>query len=96
MAAKTVRLVDLPGRSRGDVFATDVSSRSGAIRALRAGAVAVTTADDYGAITIHRDDDGLFRCEFMRHRITFDATSFSCLKDVAEWLRTWWPKLRSI
>jgi len=98
MATKTVpkgdvRLMDLPGVEGGTLRAITVSSRTNAMEMLRLGAAAITRADDTGALVVYRDDEDMFRCEFMRHRRTVNLGRYKYLAAVDEWLRQWWPEM---
>lgn len=84
----------LPGTLK-DVEAASVKTRSSAIQQLRQ-KTAITAAGDYGALIVWFDDDGLFRCEFMRHCKTVNASQFKYLAAVDEWLRKWFPLLNAV
>jgi len=81
----------LPG-TRRDVEAVSVQSRSAAIRALR-NKQASTAAGDHGALNVWIDDEGLFRCEFMRRCRSVNAERFAYMAAVDAWLRAWFPCL---
>ena len=84
-------LKGLPGTS-GDVEAFAVRSRSAVLRCLRK-QKAATAAGDHGALNVWIDDDGLFRCEFMRRCRTIDISRFAYVAAVDAWLRKWFPCL---
>lgn len=85
-------LSGLPGTSE-DKEATIVQSVSGVLRALASGKTP-TAAGDNGAINVWVDDEGKFRCEFMRWRSTVDAQVFQFKKQVAAWLKVWFPQMQ--
>lgn len=87
-----IALSGLPGTD-GDVEAVEVSSVSAAINALRRGQ-AITAAGSTGALNVHKDLSGRYRCEFMRRRQTVDEKTFKFLGAVFEWLKVWFPKMR--
>ncbi len=84
-------LIGLPGVKGGKI--ADVSfakSVSGAMKVLRTHR-AVTGAGDHGAWTVWRDDDGKYRCDFSRHRVTVNEIVADTKRAVRGWLTAWVP-----
>jgi hypothetical protein len=89
------RYVGLPG-VKGGVLESDASfkkSVSGFIRGLTPTNRVVSGACDYGAITVWRDDDGMYRADFCRRMIVIDGIVVKKKVTVAKWLKTWIPKM---
>lgn len=59
-----------------------------AVKWLRRG-MAVTGADDFGAINAYNDRDGKYRCEAMRWQQTVDSQIFTSLAQVRKWWVAW-------
>lgn len=54
---------------------------------------AITAAGDRGAVTVWRGDDGKYRCSFCRHRMDLAFGMYETKKEVAEWLKVWFPEI---
>lgn len=63
-------------------------SAAAAIRLLRK-RIAVTTADDYGAINAYDQKDGKYRCEAYRWLQVVDSQVFDSLSQVRHWWVKW-------
>jgi hypothetical protein len=81
-------LIGLPGVKGGIRVCEYFRSISGCRRILRDG-LAATAAADNGAINVWRDDEGSYRCEAYRYKLTIAAESFSSFAKVADWLKVW-------
>lgn len=88
------RFVNLAGVEGGVIegdqgrFVGTVSQAMKALREVRL----CSAAGDHGAVTVWRDDAGLFRCDFSRHRNTVATALWSKKVEVQAWLREWLPK----
>ena len=83
----------LPNTSE-DVNAVRVSSRTKAIESIRLN-MPITSSGDRGSINVWIDDDLNWRCEFMRHRITVSRIEPKRKAEIYEWLREWFPEMKS-
>lgn len=91
LKAEHVTLVDLPDTT-GDVQAVMVGSVTEAAKYLRQ-QMAVTAAGLTGALNVWRDDNGEWRCEFMRNLVTVERANFAHVAAVVQWLKEWWPSV---
>lgn len=55
---------------------------------------AATAAGDCGSISVWKDDDGMWRCEFQRHYVTLDTRTFKHLSAACQWMKEWFPIMR--
>ena len=78
-----MRLVDAPF-TRKVRKVVRAKGAAAAIRLLRK-RVAVTAADDYGAINAYNQKGGGYRCEAYRWRQTVDSQAFTSLVQVGKW-----------
>lgn len=88
-----VTLIGLPGVRRKKVRAYAITSVTQAVRYLRE-RQAITAANDEGALVVHLDDAGVWRCEFMRYLRTINASQFKHIAVVAQWLKEWMPQMK--
>jgi hypothetical protein len=86
-----ITLSDMPGVRRKMIRAQDAKTVSAALRLLRKYR-AVHWADDHGAYSVHRGDNGRWFCEFMRWRVSVSRLECGSKREVAAWLKVWLPK----
>jgi hypothetical protein len=77
-------------KPRGKHIARTVA---GVMAILQKGRIASAAGDD-GAVTVWRDDEGSWRCEFSRWRSPVDNQTFDTKAAVQRWLVEWMPKLQ--
>jgi len=92
--AEIVELTGLPGIKRRRVRAALVNSISAFMAVFMTRTKAATGAGDHGAVNVYIDDDGSYRCQFMRRHTVIDASWFTTKAGVRRWLSEWWPKCR--
>lgn len=88
-----VTLIDLPGVKSKETQAVKVTSPSDASQFMRKG-MSVAACGNYGTIAVWKDDDGKWRCEFMRNKFTVELRKFTAMAVAWTWLKEWWPKIR--
>jgi hypothetical protein len=79
-------LLGLPGFAER-VPAISAQSVRAVFRILRDGTGGATSAGNYGAFTVWRDDAGKYRCEADRFKQAVDTQTFTTLKQVAAWTK---------
>ena len=78
----------MPGVRAKKLKGPMVGSPSGAIAALRKHRIC-SSAGDHGATNVYIDDDGKYRCQFMRFHRTVNEATFTSQADVRAWLKEW-------
>lgn len=81
-------LVNLEGVKRKKtkcVFIKDASR----IKGLLSRDVAITSADDNGALNIWIDDKGVYRCKSMRYGFILDKKETLDIEEVIQWAEKW-------
>ena len=76
-------------KPRGPHMARTVA---GFMRILKKGRVC-SDAGDNGAVTVWRDDRGMYHCEFSRFLVSHNSALFSSKAKVAVWLKDWLPQM---
>jgi len=81
----------VPGVKGGKLKGPMAKSVSGFMLALRKYR-ACSDAGDYGGVMVWRDDDGAYRCHFMRFQASLEQQLFKTKAQVRAWLVEWLPR----
>lgn len=89
----SMQLEHLPGIKKSPVKAAYIKNVTEARKYLGKYR-AITSAGDDGAINIHIDDSGTYRCEYMVYWIAYSSVSVRTKKDAMNWLKNYLKRIK--
>lgn len=87
----TYTFTGLPGVAGEKLEGPMTESVSGFMAALRGNRICSAVGSN-GAVTVWKDDDGMWRCDFSRYCSTVCGATVKTKAQVREWLREWMPE----